>query len=70
VVVFVFTLARTNGALLVLHGIAATPPRALELAVLVAASLAATVTRYVAMQTWVFAHRRGRHVITAEGRTA
>ena len=56
--VFALTLALTNCALLVLHGLDATPPRAVELAVLVAANLTATVTRYVAMRTWVFAHRR------------
>jgi putative flippase GtrA len=35
----------------------ARPPRALELAVLVAASAVATVTRYVALRSWVFARR-------------
>ncbi len=59
-VVFFLTLALTNGALVVLHGLDATPARGVELAVLVAASLVATVTRYVALRTWVFAHRR-RH---------
>ena len=44
-----------------LHGLAAHPPRALELAVLVAASAAATVTRYVALRTWVFARRHAPH---------
>ena len=39
----------------------ATPARGLELAVLVAASLTATITRYVALRTWVFT-RRGRKV--------
>ena len=53
------TLALTTGALLVLHGIEASPPRAVELAVLVAASTAATITRFVALRSWVFA-RRGR----------
>ena len=56
--VFVLTLALSNGALSVLHGIDATPPRGLELAVLVLGSALATVTRYVALKTWVFAHRR------------
>jgi putative flippase GtrA len=56
--VFVLTLALTNSALAVLGGLAPSPPRAVELAVLVAANLTATVTRYVAMRTWVFAHRR------------
>jgi glycosyltransferase involved in cell wall biosynthesis len=71
--VFVLTLALTNSALLVLHGIAATPPRAVELAVLVAANLTATVTRYVAMRTWVFAHRRrtpSPRLVTTDRRTA
>ena len=56
--VFVLTLALTNGALEVLHGVSSAPPRSVELAVLVSASLVATVTRYVALKTWVFA--RGR----------
>jgi len=55
--VFVLALALSNGALGVLHGIDATPPRALELAVLVSGSALATVTRYVALKTWVFARR-------------
>jgi putative flippase GtrA len=64
--VFVLTLALTNGALLVLHGVDATPARALELGVLVVAGLAATVTRYVALRTWVFAHRRQRRIADAQ----
>jgi glycosyltransferase involved in cell wall biosynthesis len=56
--VFVLTLALTNGALAVLHGLDSDPARALELGVLVAAGLIATITRYVAMRTWVFAHER------------
>jgi hypothetical protein len=43
---------------MVLHGIDATPPRAVELAVLVLGSTLATVTRYVALKTWVFTRRR------------
>ena len=43
-----------------LHGLDDAPARWLELAVLVAASLAATVTRYVALRTWVFTRRRRR----------
>jgi glycosyltransferase involved in cell wall biosynthesis len=57
-VVFVLTVLLTTGALAVLHGLDATPARAVELATLVAASLTATVTRYVALRTWVFT--RGR----------
>jgi glycosyltransferase involved in cell wall biosynthesis len=56
--VFVLTLALTNGALAVLHGVDRTPSRAVELAVLVTAGLVATVTRYIALKTWVFARRR------------
>ena len=54
-VVFFLTLGLTSGALAVLHGLDATPARPLELGVLIAASAAATVTRYVALRTWVFA---------------
>src|SRR4051794_32953664 len=56
--VYALTLALTSGALIVLHGIDATPPRAVELAVLIVASVAATVTRYVALRSWVFARAR------------
>jgi putative flippase GtrA len=59
-VVFFLTLALTNGALAVLHGLDSAPSRAVELAVLVAAGLVATVTRYVALRTWVFTRRRRR----------
>ena len=58
--VFVLTLALSSGALAVLHGIDATPPRAVELTVLVIGSALATVTRFVALKTWVFARRRRR----------
>jgi glycosyltransferase involved in cell wall biosynthesis len=72
-VVFVLTLALTNGALAVLHDVDGAPPRWVELAVLVAAGLVATVTRYVALKTWVFA-RRGRRrrspLITTDRSTA
>ncbi len=56
-VVFFLTLGLTSGALGVLHGLSAHPSRGLELAVLIVASTAATVTRYVALRTWVFARR-------------
>jgi hypothetical protein len=54
------TLGLTSGALEALHGLSATPSRALELAVLVAASAGATITRYVALRSWVFARKRHR----------
>jgi putative flippase GtrA len=56
--VFFLTLGLTTGALGVLHGLVATPSRLLELAVLVVASTAATITRFVALRSWVFARRR------------
>jgi putative flippase GtrA len=58
--VFVVALALTAGALAVLHDIDAAPSRLLETAVLVLASLCATVTRYVALSSWVFGPARRR----------
>ena len=55
--VFLLALALTNGALGVLHDLDRHPPRLLEAGVLVLATLAATVTRYVGLSSWVF---RGR----------
>lgn len=58
--VFVLTLLLTSGALAVMHLVAAAPPRMVEVAGLVAASTVATVSRYVALRSWVFARpRRG-----------
>jgi len=57
-VVFLLTLAITAESLVVLHAVDHAPARALETAVLVAASAAATVTRYIGLKTWVFARRR------------
>jgi putative flippase GtrA len=67
-VVFVLTLGLTSGTLAVLHGLDATPSRPLELGVLVAASTAATVTRYVALKTWVFARASRRTILARAGR--
>ena len=67
--VFVLTLVLSNGALTMLHEIDATPSRAAELAVLVAGGALATVTRYVAMKTWVFAHRRRAEHALEEARS-
>jgi len=53
--VYVLTLGLTSGALLVLHELDAGPARLVEVTVLVVSSLAATVTRFVALRTWVFA---------------
>jgi glycosyltransferase involved in cell wall biosynthesis len=57
--VLLLTLGLTSGALGVLHALDAEPARAVELAVLVAASVCATAARYVALRAWVFA-RQGR----------
>src|SRR5829696_4381688 len=67
--IFVLALALSNGALGVLHGIDATPPRGVELAVLVLGGALATATRYVALRTWVFArrHRAAGTAPVAEG---
>jgi glycosyltransferase involved in cell wall biosynthesis len=72
-VVFALTLALTNGALAVLHGVDPSPAHWLQLSVLVAASLVATVTRYVALKTWVFARhgrRRPTPLVTTDRSTA
>src|SRR4051794_40882186 len=59
-VVFLPPRGLRGGALAVLPALSARPPRVLELAVLVAASTAATVTRYVALRALVFAPSRWR----------
>ena len=61
VVVYALTLGLTLGALAVLGAAAPHASRGVELAVLVAASACATITRYVALRTWVFARRRDPH---------
>jgi glycosyltransferase involved in cell wall biosynthesis len=53
--VFVLTLGLTSGALAALELVDASPRRIVELTVLVAASVCATVTRYLALRSWVFA---------------
>jgi putative flippase GtrA len=53
--VFVFALGLTSAALALLHGLDPAPARGVELAVLIVASTAATVTRFVALRSWVFA---------------
>jgi putative flippase GtrA len=64
-VVYVLTLGLTSGALLVLHALDARPSRAVELVVLIAASICATVTRFVALRSWVFARRARRALAPA-----
>ena len=57
-VVFGLGLALTSGSLGVLHTLSSTPPRLAELAILVAANLAATALRFVLLRAWVFHPRR------------
>jgi glycosyltransferase involved in cell wall biosynthesis len=57
-VVFGIALTVTSGSLAVLHLAASQPHRALELAVLVGANLAATAIRFVLLRGWVFHPRR------------
>ncbi|MEN3280415.1 MAG: hypothetical protein V7607_1555 [Solirubrobacteraceae bacterium] len=63
--VYVLTLGLTSASLASLHRIDARPPRAIELAVLVVAGALATVSRYVALRSWVFAAARRRRRVTA-----
>jgi putative flippase GtrA len=57
-VVYLIALGLTAGALDVLTALAPHPGRLLEVAVLIAATMVATVTRYMALRSWVFARRR------------
>ena len=57
-VVFLVGLALTSGALAGLHALTDTPARGVELGVLVAANLLATLTKFVAMRAWVFNRSR------------
>jgi putative flippase GtrA len=56
--VFGLALALTSGALATLHALSPHPSRALELGVLTAANLVATVLRFVLFRGWVFRARR------------
>ena len=59
--VFAIGLALTSGALVLLHAASATPPRIVEVSVLVLANAAATLARFVLLRGWVFrAQRAGR----------
>jgi putative flippase GtrA len=53
-VVFGLGLALTSGSLALLHAAGAAPARLVELSVLVAANLAATLLRFVLLRAWVF----------------
>lgn len=53
-VVFALGLGLTSGSLWLLGRVSASPPRLVELAVLVTANLLATALRFVLMRVWVF----------------
>jgi putative flippase GtrA len=59
-IAFGIGLAVTSGALVALHAVTAHPGRATEVAVLVAANLAATVIRFALYRGWVFRGHGGR----------
>uniref|UniRef100_A0A5Q5BNU7 dolichyl-phosphate beta-glucosyltransferase n=2 Tax=unclassified Mycobacterium TaxID=2642494 RepID=A0A5Q5BNU7_MYCSS len=59
-IVFAIALGITSGSLALLHSVSAEPHRLVELGVLVAANLAATVMRFVLLRGWVFHPRRTR----------
>ncbi|MER6347326.1 bifunctional glycosyltransferase family 2/GtrA family protein [Streptomyces sp. NPDC001595] len=54
---FLFGLALTSGSLALLHHLAPTHGRRVELAVLIAANLAATLLRFLLLRAWVFPAR-------------
>lgn len=55
--IFGVGLALTSGSLAVLHAVSAAPDKRAELAVLVVANLVATLTRFLALRSWVFGRR-------------
>ncbi|MEW5808537.1 MAG: bifunctional glycosyltransferase family 2/GtrA family protein [Actinomycetota bacterium] len=57
-IVFGIALGITSGSLSLLHATSAAPPRMVELVVLIAANLLATVVRFVLLRGWVFHPRR------------
>jgi putative flippase GtrA len=66
-VVFALGLVLTSGSLALLTDLVAHPARLLELSVLVAANLAATVLRFVLFREWVFARRTSSVTPPPEG---
>jgi len=64
---FAAGLALTSGALAGLHAATASPGRAAEVAVLVAANLVATALRFLLYRTWVFGGPRPQHASATAG---
>ncbi|OBG85959.1 sugar translocase [Mycobacterium sp. E802] len=67
--VFAIALAITSGSLGLLHLVAPVPHRGVELAVLVAANLLATLVRFVLLRGWVFHPARTRRGTALNGKT-
>jgi putative flippase GtrA len=65
--VYLLTLGLSLGALGVLHDFDPRPAMLVEIGVLVGASLLATASRFVALRSWVFAHRHGAASAVASG---
>jgi glycosyltransferase involved in cell wall biosynthesis len=63
--VYVLALGLTDGALRLLGAVHPHAGRLVEVAVLVTAGTVATITRYVALRTWVFTARGGRRAAVA-----
>jgi glycosyltransferase involved in cell wall biosynthesis len=62
--VYLLTLALTEGALRVLHALAPQTSHLTEVIVLITASVVATLSRYFALRSWVFARsQRGRRTL-------
>jgi putative flippase GtrA len=53
-IVFGLVLGLTSGTLAVIHSLHSAPPAALELTLLVAANVAATLLRFLLLRRWVF----------------
>jgi putative flippase GtrA len=58
-IAFGLALVLTGGSLAVLHVLAPSPRRTVELAVLVAANLGATVLRFLLLRAWLYHRGRG-----------
>ncbi|MGW4238727.1 glycosyltransferase [Streptomyces sp. NPDC004749] len=65
-VVFAIGLTLTSGSLAALDAASGTPSHSAELAVLIAANLAATVLRFLLLRAWVFPERRTDNPIAAD----
>ncbi|CAM5628148.1 glycosyl transferase [Streptomyces purpurascens] len=68
-VVFGIGLALTSGSLAALNAATSEPAHSTELAVLIAANLAATVLRFLLFRAWVFPERRDGDPAVADSHT-